>query len=150
MSGTAFLQIVAAVAALLSALPALAGVPVYRNRVHPIARDESRAISVRLASSQRLTDAPLAAQDWQTTLEVECAARAASGAADPAAAVDGLLGAAWSALAAPSAVALGVIDIDSDPEIAWDFEAADTPIASAILRLVVRHRTQADTLTPWS
>jgi hypothetical protein len=149
MSTSAFLQILAAVEQVLAGAPGLAGVPLYRNRVNPLPRDIDSAVTVRLARSARAVDGPLGAQDWETTVEVECAARGET-AQDPAIAVDGLLRAAWAALVDAAPALPGASDVDSDPEIVWEFDSADTPAAVAILRLVVRHRTEVNTLTPWS
>lgn len=144
---TAFAGLVDGIAsALQAAHPALV---VHRNRVRAIERAEASGLAVRLVSSRREVDAPLGAQDWLTTLEVEAFARGTTG-QDPATTVDALLGTAWVAvLGAPLALP-GVTDVDSDPALDWDFAAADTPLASATFRLQVRHRTQANSLAAWS
>ncbi|MCB4365405.1 hypothetical protein KIH07_16805 [Hydrogenophaga taeniospiralis] len=126
------------------------GVTVYRNRRRPVSQSESKAIFVRLAGSQRQPDAPLGATDWETLVEVEAAARATSGAQDPADAVDDMVASCWATLLAAPLGLPDVTDIDSAPDLRWEFDALETPLASATFRLVVRHRTQANTLTPWS
>jgi hypothetical protein len=143
---TAFLAQQAALVVALQAQPSLSGVSVLANRVRALAREENQAVLVRLGSTEE-EGGPLGCTDWATTFEIESIARAASG-ADPAAAVDPLLAAVWEAvrgLTLPD-----VLDTTASPQIDWVFDAADTPLASAVLRLTVRHRTQADTLTPWS
>lgn len=146
MSASAFMQVQAALVAALTAQPALAGVPVHTNRVRALAREEASALLVRLASS-RDDNGPLGCSDWVTDFEVEAVARGASG-ADPAAAVDELLQGLWAALHAINGTDL--IEAAADPQIDWSFDAADTPLASASVRVNVRHRTQANTLTPWA
>lgn len=144
---TAFaLLVVGVVAALRAAHP---GVVVHSNRTRPVGVAETRAIFVRLESTRRDTTGPLGCADWETTLSVECAARTDTG-ADPAAAVDALLASAWAALLGVPLALPDVLDLDAAPEIGWDFDAGETPLVSAAFRLVVRHRTLPNTLTPWS
>jgi hypothetical protein len=144
MSASAFLRVQSAlVAALTAALPT---VPVWTNRVRALDRETTVAIIVRLEAS-RDDAGPLGCADWATSFEVEVVARGASG-ADPALAVDAPLQALWAAVAAINES--DVLDMRADPAINWTFDAADTPLASALMRLTVRHRTQSNTLTPWS
>lgn len=144
---TAFVSLLAGVAAAVQA--ANPGVPVHSNRTRPLSEAEKRAVFLRLGPSRRDTTGPLGATDWQTVIEVECAARSTTG-ADPALAADALLGPTWAALLGVPLALPDVLDLDSEPDLSWDFDAAETPMASATFRLVVRHRTQANTLTPWS
>jgi hypothetical protein len=146
---TAFLGLAQSVAAVLAAVPAHAGVRVYVNRRRPVGVAETRAIFVRLDGTRRNTDSPLGAQDWQTQIQVEVAARGPTG-EDPAQAVDALLESCWSALLSVPLGLPDVIDLDAEPAIDWDEDAADTPIGTATFSLLVRHRTKALTLTPWS
>lgn len=142
---SAFMTVQAALAAALRARPELAGVNLHINRTRALPREEQRAILLRLDVSRVLEDGVLGVTDWATTFELEAAARGESG-ADPAEAVDALLAAVWAAL--PQVVVVGAIDVRADPSIDWTFEAADTPIASALLRVTVMHRTEGNTLTP--
>ena len=146
---TAFHLLVGSLAGVLQAVPAHAGIAVYRNKAHPASQSEAKALFVRLIGSQRVPDAPLGGTDWDTLIEVEAAARALTG-QDPAAAVDSLIESCWAALLAAPLGLPDVTDLDASPDLRWEFDAADTPLASATFRLVVRHRTQANTLTPWS
>ena len=146
MSASAFLQVQAALVAALEAQPTLAGVPVHKNRTRTLPREEAAAVLVRLATS-RDDGSMLGCSDWATDFDVEAVARATSG-ADPAAAVDELLQALWAALHAITGA--NILDAAADPQIVWAFDAADTAQASAKLRVSVRHRTQLNTLTPWS
>lgn len=142
---TAFVSIATAVAAALQA--AHPGVPVYVNRTRPVAESEARALLVHLQVAKRDPSGPMDGTDWLTTILVQCMARTTTG-ADPAQVMDDLLTSAWAALlGAPLAIA-GVTDLDADPTIEWDFDAAQTPVACATIRLLVRHSTQLDTLTP--
>lgn len=144
---TAFVSLLAGVDAAVQA--ANPGVPVHRNRTRPLGEAERRGIFLRLGPSRRDGEGPLGAADWQTVIEVECAARSATG-ADPALAADALLDPTWAALLGVPLALPDVLDLDSEPDLAWDFDAGETPMASATFRLLVRHRTQPNTLTPWS
>jgi hypothetical protein len=146
MSASAFLQVQAALVAALQAQPALAGVSVHKNRTRSLPREEAAAVLVRLASS-RDDNSMLGCTDWATDFEVEAVARGTSG-TDPAVAADELLQALWAALHAITGA--NILDAAADPQIVWAFDAADTPQASAMVRVSVRHRTQLNTLTPWS
>ena len=146
---TAFMQVLDGLASVLSAVPAHAGVVVYRNKLRPVSAAESKAITVRLIGSRRQADGPLGATDWETQIDVEVFARSASG-ADPALAIDGLVGTCWAALLGAPLGLPDVLDVDASPAIEWDFESAETPMAAVVFRLAVRHRTQANSLTPWS
>ena len=144
---SAFALIVAGIVSAIEA--AIPDVPIHANRVRPIGAAETRAISVRLESSRRDPTGTLAASDWQTIIVVECAARTGTG-SDPAAAIDSLLASAYAAVLGVPLSLPDVLDLDAEPEIGWDFDAGETPLVSAAFRLSVRHRTQANTLTPWS
>ena len=144
MSTSAFLQIQAALAAAIGA--ALPAVPVWVNRTRALSREETLAVLLRLESA-RDDQGPLGVRDWATTFEVELVGRGESG-ADPATAVDGALQTLWTALTGLEAGA--AIDVSADPQIDWTFDAADTPMASALVRVTVRHRTDFATLTPRS
>lgn len=146
---TALLGIVEGLCAALEAVPAHAGVKVYRNRSRPVAALEREAIFVRLQGTRRITDAPLGVADWETVIQVEVAARGTTG-VDPAQTVDALLASAWVALLGAPLGLPDVIDLDAEPSIEWAYDAADTPIASATFSLQVRHATKALDLTPWS
>ena len=146
MSASAFLLQQAALVAFLQAQPGLAGVAVHANRTRALPREEQSAVLVRLERSED-DQGPLGATDWATTFEIEAIARALPG-ADPAHAVDELLQSVWAAV--QSAEPTDVLDLAASPQIDWAFDAADTQLASALLRVTVRHRTQANTLTPWS
>jgi hypothetical protein len=141
---TAFKSVQAALVAALEAAPALSGVVVHKNRTRALAREEQSAILVRLDAS-RDDDGPLGVTDWATSFEVEAVARGATG-ADPADAVDPLLESLWAALRGLSVS--GALEVAADPQIDWAFESGDTPLASALVRVTVRHRTEGNTLTP--
>lgn len=133
-------------AALVAALP---GVQVHVNRTRPVAAGESRAVTLRLGNTRRDPQGPLGAADWQTIIEVECAARTPTG-QDPAAEADAMLAAAWTALLGAPLGLPDVLDLDAEPEIAPDYDAADSQFVAFTFRLAVRHRTHANSLTPWS
>ena len=148
MSLTAHLQLHQAVVAALQAAPALAGVPVYSNPVRELPAQVASAVVVTLrrSAAQRPT---LHAMDWATTLQIDCMARAPSATADAAAAVDPMVHAAWATLAALNATALGLMDVQPDPSITWDFAEGATPHVAATLLLNAVHRTPATHLSPW-
>jgi hypothetical protein len=125
------------------------GVPVYVNRTRMISAAEAQAILVRLGSSRRESTGPLGCTDWQTEIEVECLARTPT-LQDPMASADPLLASAWAALLGVPLGLPDVTDVDADPEITPVFDAGETPMVSLNFRLLVRHRTHANSLTPWS
>lgn len=149
MSLTAHLQLHQAVVAALQAAPALAGVPVYSNPVRELPHQVARAIAVTLVRSaaQRPT---LHALDWATTLQIDCMARAANATADAATAIDPLVQAAWATLASLTAPSLGLMDVQLEPAITWDFAEGATTIGTATLVLNAVHRTPATQLEPWA
>lgn len=145
MSASAFRQVQNAIQAALQAAPGLSGVSVFANRTRSLPREEQVGVLIRLDRTRQDPVSPLGVRDWTTAFEVEIVARGASG-ADPAAAIDDPLQAAWLAL--HGLTAPGLIEVDADPEIDWTFDAGDTPLASALFRLTVQHRTEGNTLNP--
>lgn len=143
---TAFAGIHAAIEAALLAPPALADGRVSINRLRPIAAGSHSAAVVRLERSKAMGQT-LGALDWTTSYSVECYTRAAAG-ADPAAAVDDFLNAAWERLSALVITDLGVMAIALNPEIDWQYDEADTPVICVTIRLDVEHRTALNSLKP--
>lgn len=125
--------------ALRTALADLAGGRVYLNRLRPLPADAATAIVVRLDRSIGRQDV-LNMLDWTTLIGIECVARAATG-TDPAAAVDALLAAAWSVISGLSSAALGATSIAINPDIAWQYDDADSPFVVAVIAVQVQHRT---------
>ena len=147
MSATAFIGIQAAIVAALATAPALAGGRIHTNHLRPISAGHATALVVRLDQSAASPET-LGALDWITSYVVECYARAATG-SDPANAVDGLLSTAWARLNALNPVGLGVSAITVQPAIDWQYDTTDTPVACALIRVQVQHRTATATLAPW-
>ena len=145
---TAFQSLIAAVVSALQAAPALADGRVYANRMQPLPAGRSTAVVVRLEQSSA-SGTVLGALDWTTQLAVECLARGQVG-TDPAAAVDPLLQATWQRMRALDPAQLGAMDIESDSAIEWLFEELETPLACAVIRLRVLHRTPVSNLQPWT
>lgn len=147
MSASAFAAVqTELVSALQAALPA--GVQVHANRVRPVPRETGRSVLVRRIESREVETGTLGCTDWLTTFSVQAMAKAGTAGADPDALADDLLQTVWQALvglALPDA-----IDTRTEPGIDWDFDATEVQSASAQLRFSVLHRTQANTLTPWS
>lgn len=145
---SAHLAVQAAIVAALTSAPAAAGGNVRANTVRPLSATQSQGVVVRLLNSRSVGQTVLGGPyDWTSTYQVECLARAASAAADPVAAVDGLLELVWARLAGINPLALGAIDVRLQPAIDWQVDDADVPIAAAVISLQIVHRTAANTLT---
>ena len=148
MSATAFCAIQGALVAALTQAPALAEGRVYVNRLRPIGAAIPSAIVVRLDQASAAGDV-IGTLDWVTSYTVECYARAVSG-ADPAESVDALLSAVWARLSALTPPGLGVAAITLQPTIDWQYDDAETPVACALIRISVQHRTVFADLAPWA
>jgi hypothetical protein len=140
---TAFTGLMAELVATLAAEPALAGGRIGINRLRPIPAGQSTAIVLRLEQSQG-TEFVLGTVQWNTTILVECYARAVAG-SDPAAAVDDLLQSTWQRLAAFRADLLGA-DVCIDPKIKWDYDDSDTPVVCAAIQLTASQSTSTNSL----
>ena len=95
--------------AVRTALAGLAGGRVYLNRLRPLPAGQNTGIVVRLEQSAGRA-MPGGTMDWSTTLRIECVARGAPG-ADPAAAADDLLAAAWAIVVGLSVTAINAMAI---------------------------------------
>lgn len=131
--------------AVRTALAGLAGGRVYLNRLRPLPAGQNTGIVVRLEQSAGRA-MPGGTMDWSTTLRIECVARAAPG-ADPAAAADDLLAAAWAIVVGLSVTAINAMAIALDPLIEWQYDDAEAPCVSASLSVRVMHFTPYSTLT---
>lgn len=145
MSASAFKGLTDALVAACLQAPALAEGRVWANRLRPLSTQQGSAVVVRLVQT-RSTEDVLGLLDWQTQFAVECYGRGATG-TDPAGAVDALLQDVWARLAGLDSGALGVMAVAVNPAVEWQFDEAETPVACAIVHLVVRHRTTANLLT---
>ena len=144
---TAFVTVASAIQAALAAAPALADGRVHINRLTPVAAAHSTAVVVRLGQTSG-REVVLGAHDWSSDIDVECYARAATG-ADPAAAVDSLLESVWTRLAGINASSIGAMALQLNPAITWQFDdSGETPVACAVLRIVCTHRTPCNSLEP--
>lgn len=144
---SAHLAIQQAIVAALSAAPALASGNVRANATRPVAAASGQGIVVRLAQTRAATPQLLGGPyDWTTRYEVECLARAATGTADPVAAVDTLLESVWARLSALNTTGLGVVDVRMQPAIDWQLDDSETPVAAATVYLLVNHRTASTSL----
>jgi hypothetical protein len=145
MSTIAAAAIVAKVVELLTAAPALAGVPVLRNRLRPLQDNVTRAIVVRKANSDPL-GVPLLGQgvDYQTQVRVECYAR---GSASQTAheAPDALLLAVHAVMAVNPTLQGLAMGIDP-PRIGWDEDDMDSSLGVAVAQYPVMHRTAPNSL----
>lgn len=131
--------------AVRTALAGLAGGRVYLNRLRPLPAGQNTGIVVRLEQSAGRA-MPGGTMDWSTTLRIECVARGAPG-ADPAAAADDLLAAAWAIVVGLSVTAINAMAIALDPLIDWQYDDAEAPYVSASLSVRVMHFTPYSTLT---
>jgi hypothetical protein len=145
---TAFRSVLAALVGALSAAPALAEGRVYANRLQPLPAGRASAVVVRIDQSAS-REVVLGALDWATRLSVECYARGQTG-SDPAEAVDQLLQDTWQRLRALDAAQLGVMTVDVDSAIEWLFDELETPLACAVIRVTVLHRTPVNSVQPWN
>lgn len=145
MSATAFQQVAAAMVAALAVSP-LSAANCQANPQRPWARELSQAVAVRLIDA-REEESGACARRWAVTYEAECSARGTSG-ADPAVAVDALLALVFARLAGQMPEATGAAADPTDWAIAWDFDPADTPLATATVRFVVPVHTQMNSLAP--
>jgi len=148
MSG--HLAVQTAIVAALTSAPALASGNVLANTVRPMSAGTNEAIVVRImrsdAAQPQVIGGPF---DWRTMFQIECLARAATGASEPIAAVDTLLAAAWARLAGMTAGSDGITDVRLDPSINWQVDDAETPLASAVISMQVSHVTNTSTLAAW-
>jgi hypothetical protein len=112
---------------------------------------QSQSVVVRLLQSRAATPQVLSGPyEWVTDYQIECLARAPAASSEPAASVDSLLDAAWTRLATMTAAGIGVVDIRMLPEIKWEYDDADTPMAAAIISVQVLHRTNSTSLAAWT
>lgn len=136
---SAFKSLTDALVAACLQTPALAGGRIWANRLRPVSTLQTTAVVVRLVQT-RSAENMLGMLDWQTQFAVECYGRGTTG-ADPADAVDALLLDVWSRLASVNAASLGAMAVVINPAIEWQFDEAETPMACAIVSLLVQHRT---------
>jgi hypothetical protein len=143
---TAMREIQNAVVAALLAAPAVAGGRVYAGRDRPLPTEHATDVQVR-QGSLRGEQAYLGTHpvDWEATLGLELRARGSS-ANDAEAAVDPLLEAVFARLATtapPAGVDGWLLDVGGRIEI----DDAEAPVASMLLTISVRYRTQTGSLT---
>lgn len=151
MSATAHQRLSAALLERLKTGAALAFGRVYANRLMPVPQGRVSAVVLRVEHAASREVVLGGALDWTSSFAVECYGRGAVG-EDPAGAVDALLAQVWACLfgLGPADLpGLGVMDVAAQRTLEWQFDEAETPVACAIVRFSVRHRTAAD-LSPWN
>ena len=146
---SALLQIAQAYVAALLAPTALAGGRVWLNRTRPISQTDDSAIVLSLDTA-RASEQVLGALDFESEIRVICFVRAVGITAEPAAAVDALLMAAWGRVQAVDNPALGMTGPAQLDGLDYDFADLDSTLVSATLRLRVQHRTTTTSLAPWA
>lgn len=135
---TVISQVVGAiVTALGTATPVSASI--YRTRLRPIADDKADAVVVRPVGAQierfAINGAPM---NLQTTIAVECYARAGTATA-PDVAVDALLAAVYAKLQADTTLGGLVMDLFIN-RVSYDFDVDEQGTACATVSLEVAHR----------
>jgi hypothetical protein len=145
---TAFLAVQSAVMGALLASPPVADGRIWENRRRPIQASHPTAVVVRLDASdgEQVLAGVGAPMRWTTSVAVECYARA-SAAAAPAESVDALLSEVWRRIVTADLSSAGVLTMDVKPQIEWQFDEGDTPAVCAVVRLVVLHQTDFETLS---
>lgn len=138
-----FNDIAAAIVTALSASPAVSS-SITRNRVRPLAEEQTSGVVVRILSSQAT---PFAVQGgpmlWDTLIGIECYGRSATLSADEA--TDALLEAVYERLAANASLG-GLAEDLQIQAVTWTQDAADKAIGCATAEYLVRHRTANNTL----
>lgn len=147
MSLSAFRSLQSAYAAALRAQTALAGVTVETRGERAQSAAVDRVILVQLIGTEPLPG-PLGCRDWATVLSLQLGARPTASRPDAEAAADDLLQAVWAAMAGINLP--DVIDQHAEPRIDFVADQLDHAYSGATVRFVVTHRTQANTLQPWS
>lgn len=144
MSASAFVSIRTALLDGLTAAPALAGGRISTQLLRPIPTGQATAIVLRLDQSEG-SEVLLGRIDWRTDYTVECYARGTASGDDAVSLVDALLQSTWSRLSAIDLAALDA-DLSISPRIDWQYEATETTLVCAVLRLTVTHRTAVTAL----
>ena len=132
--------LVTAILQQLQAAPAIAP-QVARVRLRPVSASTTTAVVVRPVASEVLegemtTGYPIS---WNTTIAVECYARASAQAA-PDQAVDALLAAVYQRLLADPTLG-GQVVVLQPLQVAYDFDADGEQTVCAVLTLSARQRT---------
>lgn len=148
MAATLFMDLADALAATLSASPALASGEIYLNRADVLAPSKVKCIKVNLGDSAQAEDSSLCADggaDWETEVSVEvlCRASAGSQAADLA---DELSADVYARAMADQTLG-GLCSSMRVPVIARRVEQADTELASITLSFRLTHSTSGAAIT---
>ena len=138
-TGTGFKAAIDIIGAALSVRPLIA--PVETDPRRPVPEGVTRAIRLRLAQA-RANTGTLGTTRWETPIVIECYARGE---------VDSLLDSVWRRLFIPGSPLSGpgiegIVPIGID----WDYDEGRTVMTCAALQILVRHRTENHSLTPWS
>lgn len=145
---SAFVQLSAAIAALLAAGTPVAD-KITRDRTSPVVREHESLVNVRLVSTKGQRAAVAGGpMDWSTVFGIETYFRAT---ADQVAtdAADAVFQAAYERLVGQgAALAVGVEDVLPDPNITWEVDEGETPLAVVTFNVEILHRTEALTLAP--
>ena len=144
MSTTAFAAAQAVLLAALTAAPTLAGGHISANPTRPLPAAHSTAIVLRLDRAVG-EEVPLGTLSWRTDYVVEVYARGSTG-VDPVAAVDALLHSVWARLGGLTDAQIGGT-LTMQPAVDWQYDAADTPLVCAVVRVTVMHNTTTASLT---
>lgn len=141
---TAFAAIGRAIAASLSAAPAVCSRVAYQ-RTRPIGQSEVTAVVVRLVGRSQAERAGTAGGlDWKTPYAIDCYARGSTD-EETQELVDDLLARVHQRVLADPSVGGHLMGLEVD-SVAWDFEAADQTLGAATLVLQALHRTRSNNL----
>jgi hypothetical protein len=143
---SAFQSIAKALAAGLTASPALASGNVKANPTRHWERDVQSAIGVRMVKAQR-AGGTNCGEVWSCEYAFDIEARGQHG-KDPADAVDALLSAVASRVALLNLAPLGVVERLPEASIDWLIEAADTPLARASYSITLAVHVADDFTVP--
>lgn len=143
---SAFQAIAEALAAGLTAPPALAAGNVRPNPTRSWEREVQAGIGVRLVRAQR-TGGTNCGEVWTCEFAFDIEARGEYS-QDPAKAVDGLLSSVASRVAALNLTALGVVERLPEASVDWLFEPADKPLAQASYRITLSVHVADDFTVP--
>ncbi|MEY2654567.1 MAG: hypothetical protein RLZZ524_1595 [Pseudomonadota bacterium] len=141
---SAFADVTAAIVATLTGIAT-----VRRGYAWPMAEAVDAEIVVRPeATSQEATGIGSGPVDWRTTVVVQIRKRYTPDSTSADAAIDGLLGQVFAALAGVTGT--GIQDVLPAVRIDWDYSAADSNVIAVSFTAEVLHRTEATTLTAWT
>lgn len=142
---TAFSALAAGIVTLLEAAPAVSP-RITRAATQPLPEQAANMVVVRLIGSTGDAYAQAGAPvNWDTTIAVECYARATADAPDTA--VDALLQAVAARILADETLGGAAAGLANERRIEWDFESHGQNVACATFTFTARHTTGGNAIT---